>query len=535
MRKTKLLFVVFVTALFLPSFAQQVVGDVTVKNLIIMIPDGTSLPVVSVSRWIQWYRDGKENLHIDPYFCGTVSTFSSNAPIGDSAPTTSCYMTGYPSQTGFVSTYPSADPDNDIYPVDPSRAYQPLATLFEAARLCIHKSLGLVFTCEFPHATPADCAAHSYERSDYARIIPQMIHNGLSVVMGGGSSYLPSEEEHYLMSNGYSLYKNDLSRVRADTSARIWALFAPKAMDYDIDRDTSLQPSLQEMTRIAIGKLSRNPAGFLLMVEGSKIDWAAHANDPVGMVSDFLAFDRACGEAIDFAKRDGQTAVIIVPDHGNSGFSFGCRDCKGYDKLTKHRLFEVFSQFRRTAESLAYKVAGRPDSEVRDIVREYTGIILSPEELEDICSASHPETVITALYTSHTCFGFTTDGHTGEEVFLAAYHPQGFLPVGRQTNIELNQYLSHILALPPLDEVTAKIFAPHLEVFHDCVYKIEPSTEEVGFPTLLVKKGRKTLTVSPFTNVVKLGKKTIRLNSVVVYMDKTATFYLAQDLRNYLD
>ncbi|MDR3137992.1 MAG: alkaline phosphatase [Tannerellaceae bacterium] len=535
MRETKLLFAVFLTAFVLPAFARQEVGDVSVKNLIIMIPDGTSLPVVSASRWVQWYRDSKVDLYIDPYLCGTVSTFSSNAPIGDSAPTTSCYMTGYPSRAGFVSTYPSADSDNDIYPVDTSRSYQPLATLFEAARLCMNKSIGLVFTCEFPHATPADCAAHSYDRSAYQRIAPQMIHNDLSVVMGGGLSYLLPEGEHYLMSNGYSLYKKDLHGVRTDTSARMWALFAPKAMDYDIDRDTSIQPSLQEMTRIAIDKLSRNPNGFLLMVEGSKIDWAAHANDPVGIVSDFLAFDRACGEAIDFAKRDGQTAVVIVPDHGNSGFSVGRRDCKGYDKLTKHQLFETFSQFRLTAEGLAHKIVGRSENEIRDIVREYTGIVLSPEELVAICSTSHPTPVIAGLFTSRTCFGFTTGGHTGEEVFLAAYHPQGYLPLGRRTNVELNQYLSHILALPSLDEVTERIFAPHPEVFPDCTYKIESHMETDDAPVLMVKKGKKTLTISPFTNAVKLGKKIIRLNSVVVYVDKTNTFYLPRNLRNYLD
>ena len=59
-------------------------------------------------------------------------------------------------------------------------------------------------------------------------------------------------------------------------------------MAYDIDRDPSQQPSLEEMTRKAIEKLSQNPNGFFLMVEGSKVDWAAHANDPVGMATDML-------------------------------------------------------------------------------------------------------------------------------------------------------------------------------------------------------------------------------------------------------
>lgn len=87
-----------------------------------MIPDGTSIGVVSAARWYQIYNKlGGNNLAIDPYLCGTVKTFSSNAPIGDSAPTTSCYMTGMPQQTGNVSIYPVADPENDLVPVDPQK------------------------------------------------------------------------------------------------------------------------------------------------------------------------------------------------------------------------------------------------------------------------------------------------------------------------------------------------------------------------------------------------------------------------------
>ncbi|MDR3245408.1 MAG: alkaline phosphatase, partial [Prevotellaceae bacterium] len=74
------------------------------KNVILMIPDGTSWATVSSARWYQRYLEpGKTNLFLDPYLCGSVLTFSSNAPIGDSAPTTSCFMTGVPSRAGFVS------------------------------------------------------------------------------------------------------------------------------------------------------------------------------------------------------------------------------------------------------------------------------------------------------------------------------------------------------------------------------------------------------------------------------------------------
>ena len=382
MKKT-ITFLLLLAIIIMPAKAADVENVKPVKNVILLIPDGTSLATVSMARWLQWYTNpDKPNLNLDPYLCGTVRTHSSNAPIGDSAPTTSCYMTGYPSRTGYVSTYPEHDGDNDIYPTDPERAFQPLTTVLEAAKMTQGKSTGLVFTCEFPHATPADCSAHSYNRGKYEWIAPQMAHNDLNVVIGGGASLLPEESEAYLKGNGYGVFKNDISGMRNYSGNNMWALFGDREMAYDIDRDPSQQPSLEEMTRKAIEKLSQNPNGFFLMVEGSKVDWAAHANDPVGMATDMLAFDRACGAALEFARQNGETAVVIVPDHGNSGISIGRADCKGYDKLSKDHLFHQLSLYKLTAEGFAKKVNSVPNSEVQNVFREYAGFELTPEELD---------------------------------------------------------------------------------------------------------------------------------------------------------
>ena len=82
------------------------------------------------------------------------------------------------------------------------------------------------------------------------------------------------------------------------------------------------------------------------------------------------------------------------------------------------------------------------------------------------------------LLTSRTCFGFTTGGHTGEEVFLAAYHPdRTSLPLGMHTNIELNHYLCALFGMThdTLEELTAGNFAPHTEVFKDFKCEIVPA------------------------------------------------------------
>lgn len=563
MKKTTL-FLLLLAVTFMSAQGAERQEVKPVKNVILMIPDGCSLATVSISRWLQWYNHpDMPKLHIDPYLCGTVRTHSSNAPIGDSAPTTSCYMTGYPSRTGYVSTYPLPDPDNDIYPMDPSRAYQPLITVLEAGKLLQGKAGGLVFTCEFPHATPADCSAHSYKRGKYEWIAPQMAHNDLQVVIGGGVSLLPEESEAYLKANGYSVYKNDLGGMRKDKSDKMWALYADREMAYDIDRNPQEQPSIEEMTRIAIEKLSKNEKGFFLMVEGSKVDWAAHANDPVGMCTDFLAFDRACGAALEFAKKDGNTAVIIAPDHGNSGISLGTRSCPGYDKLTKDQLFHNFSKYKLTAEGFVRKLNSEPASEAQNIFRTYAGFELTKDELHalnncnDYKNSPIPQdkrtaegiekslysgflnSFISKLLTSKTCFGFTTGGHTGEEVFLAAYHPQGTIPLGMHTNIELNDYLCRLFGLDrdKLDELTSAHFARHQDVFKGYTTEIIPAKDEKGFPTLVVKNKKKQLNIKPFTNIVTEGKKAdkeIRLNSVIVYVDENNTFYLPESLAEEL-
>ncbi|MDL2222716.1 alkaline phosphatase [Bacteroidales bacterium OttesenSCG-928-M11] len=545
MKKVSLSFFAILLALF--TFCSAWAQEKNIKNVILMIPDGTSLATVSSARWYQRYNNPEiTNLNIDPYLCGTVLTFSSNAPIGDSAPTTSCFMTGIPSRAGHVSTYPVADSENDIIPLDPSMAYQPLITVLEAARLTQNKATGLVFTCEFPHATPADCAAHSYNRGKYNWIAPQMVHNGLDVVIGGGASLFTTPMKEYLSAEGYQCFLNDMN-FQSYEGEKMWALFNEKDMDYEIDRNPLKEPSIAEMTTKAIELLSKNENGFFLMVEGSKIDWAAHANDAAAIIHDMLAFDQACGVAFDFAKENGETIVVIVPDHGNSGISIGSRKCPGYTTLTKDQLFANISQFKTSIPGLIAKLHDTSPDKMKDVVYDLTGIALSDEEYEEIlkCKDYNKSTVsdeermygssltkvVANILDKNTCFGFTTTGHTGEEVFLAVYDPTPNRLMGHKTNVELNHYLCQSLALETnLQDLTAEYFSKHTTVFEGYNYKIE--TDKNNQPCLTVKHKKNKLEIRPNTNIILKNGKEYKLDTVIIYVDKNDTFYLPQSLRN---
>lgn len=545
MRKISLLFILLISAACL--VAQEVRP---VKNVIVMIPDGTSVGVYSAARWYKFYNKMGDRLFIDPYFTGTVTTHSSNAPIGDSAPTSSTYATGILQKTGNVAIHPEADPGNDIYPVDASRTYQPAATVLEAAKMLKNKAVGLVFTCEFPHATPAGFSAHHYNRGAYKFLAPQMAYQNMDVVFGGGNSILTDDIINHFKENGTRLIQNDRKALLDyDGEGKVWALFGDKALPYSMDRNPDQVPSIAEMTAKALELLSRKEEGFFLMVEGSQVDWAAHANDAVAMITEYLAFDEAVGEVMKFAEKDGNTAVVIMSDHGNSGLTIGSRSCPGYDKLSIEQLFGTVSNYKLSANGLeAILVNCKPD-QIKAEFKKYTGIDITDEELQTLLSSkNYKESDYTKVGTSNnmahnivnimnsrTCFGFTTGGHTGEETLLVSYHPQGDILRGNVRNVEVNAYLQKLLGLDrPLQQLSDEIFARHTDVFTGEKIKVTVDKKDPDFPVLTVKKGKNRLEVKAFSSVAKLNGKPFDMGSVAVYIDKNDTFYLPKALAGKL-
>jgi alkaline phosphatase len=321
-------------------------------------------------------------------------------------------------------------------------------------------------------------------------------------------------------------------------------------MSDELDRDPSRQPSIAEMTAVALSKLSTNPNGFILMVEGSQIDWAAHSNDAAGIITEMLAFDKACGVAFDFARKNGETVVVALPDHGNSGFSIGSSKCPNYGTLTKDELFGPLVRMKISRDALVNKIKNTEPEGVKNLFLESTGISLADGEYkqlmqaEDYKKSTFPDAervkgsklsqTVAKIIDDHHCFGFTTGGHTGEEVFLAVYDPTPNRLTGHHSNIEINHYLRRSLGLEENapETVTKEYFAKHTAVFAGYKYTVK---SEGNLPLLEVQHKKNKLEIPAYSNTVKWNGKDFKLNSVVVYVDKNNTFYLPQSLAGLLE
>ncbi len=545
----KKIFVSWVLVFMFGTIFSQTTGQLSIqptKNIIVFIADGTSISAYSASRLMKKYQKEGNKLNLDPYICGTVNTFSSNAPIGDSAPTSSCYMTGMTGRVGNISIYPLTDGKNDLIPLQRDSAYQPLATLAEAMRIEQKKSVGMVVTCQFPHATPSDVMAHFDNRGNYPVLAQQLAHNQIDVLFGGGTKYVTERIKSHLKSTGTTFIENDREKFDSYRGEKIWALFGKVQTSYELDRDPKKEPSIAEMTEKALKILNKNKNGFFLMVEGSKIDWAAHANDPVGIISEFLAFDKAFGKALEFAKKDKNTTILVVSDHGNSGFSIGRSHLKkSYTKMSLKDLFGDIAKIKRTSYGLAKILLHTDEENYASVFKQYTDIDLTKKELKTLFKkvkgnknvaydkVAYSQTLmhsIIEIYKNRLPFGFTTGGHTGEEVLLSVYNPNNERLMGNVDNSDVHTYLYQISGLEkPMKQITSELFAKHTDILKGFSYKIVED-KKYSFPILVTDIDGKNVEIPAYSSVIFVNKKPIQLSSVVVYMDKNHTFYIPKNI-----
>jgi alkaline phosphatase len=513
----------------------------TVKNIILMIPDGMSVTATTLARWYAGH-----NLAMDEIASGLVRTYSSDAVIADSAPAGSAYATGWKSQTGNVAT------SGAVYSMPgaqaPAENLRPLATILEAARLA-GKSTGIVVTCEFMHATPADFAAHDPSRASYDNLAEQMVYNGLTVILGGGTKYLRTavrkdgeDLKEIAQGRGYS-FVDTTAGLKGFKGGKLFGIFGRKpdstSLSFDFDRDPAREPSLAEMTTKAIELLSKNKKGFFVMVEGSKIDWAAHANDSVGVISDVLAFDAAVKVALDFARRDKHTLVIVAADHGNSGLTIGNSSTNsGYDKLPLSAVLDPLKKARVTGEGLeSYLPADRSDTPaIRAALADNYGIA-DPSDAELAAVARTKgggmNATVGPMMGIRARLGYTTTGHTGEDVVLYDYDPRSTRLSGVVDNTDIAHYMARAIGVD-LDKTTSRLFVEAVKAFGAKGATISEDSSNPENPILVVvsKDGKNTLKIPRNKSIAFLNDRQVDSEGVTVRSDKK--WYVARSLVNLI-
>ncbi|GIP38575.1 alkaline phosphatase [Paenibacillus sp. J31TS4] len=506
-------------------------------NVIMMVMDGTSAGATSLARW---YKG--ENLAMDEIVIGGVRTHSAESAITDSAPAATALATGHKSNDKIIGLLPKIVNTPGVDPVNPEDAYKPVANVLEGAKL-LGKSTGIISTSEIQHATPAGFSSHAAHRSNYQDIAEQQVYQEIDVVLGGGKeSLLPGTTKNsrvdgedltkVLDSKGYEFVetRDELLKTKSN---KIWGSFAPSALAYDFDRKVTNnnEPSLAEMTKKAIDTLSKNEKGFFLFVEGSKVDWAAHANDTIGIISDVLAFDDAVNEALEFAKKDGNTMVIAVSDHGNSGITMGNVNTNSkYPETPVSAYVDPLKKASMTIEG-ALKQLKADRSNMKEVAELYGLDNLTATEIEALRASKSLQADMTKMLANRANIGFTTGGHTGEDVFLYAYGPSR--PYGLVENTDIAKSMAEFLGFD-LNKTTDKLFVNARESYEKKGYETRIDVTDEKNPIFIAEKQNIKIELPVNKNVayVTQNKKTYTktLEGITVY--NTKDFYVSEAALN---
>ena len=524
-----------------------------VKNVIVLIADGCAADQYTLARW---YKGAP--LALDGILVGGVTTFTADSVVADSAPAATAFATGFRSSDNFVSVGPKPGTLRPDLEPPADLQYRPLATVLEGARLQ-GKATGIVVTSRVCHATPAAYTAHVALRDLQEDIMEQIVYQHVDVVLGGGKDYLvpklkndklPKSEQGrrsdgenlvtVLQSRGYSVVE-DRTGLEAVKAGKVFGVFAMGPLAAEIDRPQirPQEPTLAELTTKAIELLSVDSDGFFLMVEGSQVDWACHANDPAHLLSDLAMFDHAVQVALEFAKRDGNTLVLALSDHNTGGMSIGNRATNNsYSQMGIEELIGPLKKMNVSAPEMWRRLCAPRDpsevspdeikpQDVQAIVQECWGVSLSLNEARQLLQVAgqdpdNPHDAFGAIVCpKSTNLGFNTHGHTGGDVPLFAYGPGR--PVGLFDGPEIGKVTARALGLD-LERLSARLFVDLERAIGDARVSVEAG--ESGNRVVRIERSNQTAELPVNKNLLVFAGRSIELEGLVVYIPDTKKVYV---------
>jgi alkaline phosphatase len=441
------------TLWFQKSFAPSSAGKA--KNIIFLVSDGMSMGTLSMANLLKNRIDSKNCHWIDAYQNlgakrALMNTASLSSAVTDSAAASSAWGGGVRVPNGKLNVGPNGE------------EYLPILQKFKNSG----KSVGCVTTVPVTHATPAGFCINSDSRGSQSEIAEKYLSLEFDCFLGGGDKYFnpltrKDERDVYkeFSKKGYQVVKTRNELKKAKNSKPILGVFAEDALPYSLDRsnDDLLKtniPSLAEMTEKALQLLSKNQNGFVLQIEGGKVDWAAHANDTPALLYDQLEFDDAVKIALDYSQKDQDTLVIVTTDHGNSnpGLFYGKDADRNFDKILKMKHTHDWVLNKLEPNDPAGKAIGLieyangiqiPQEEAKNILSYYTDLskeaIYNPYKL--------PYQYFAEIMSIHTSVSWASQDHSADLVELAMVGPGSENLPPYVLNTDLHHFMLHVTGL----------------------------------------------------------------------------------------
>lgn len=293
----------FILSLGIESCAKKEVEEPPkAVNVIYMIGDGMALPQVFATV----LATGQDLAFQEFPYIGVVDTRSASNDITDSA-------------AGGTALACDKKTKNSMVGMDADSI--PMETILEVLS-DQGKSTGVVVTSYVTHATPASFVAKVPKRSMYEDIAVQMAESEkLNVMIGGGMKHFNERMDSV----------NLVQRMETELGWKVYDTLADidvNCMKYAVIANRKHMPKmpergnfLPEAVKTVLQTLSQDEDGFFLMVEGSQIDFACHANDSATMVEETVDFSNAIRVALDFAREHGNTLVLVTADHETGGLT----------------------------------------------------------------------------------------------------------------------------------------------------------------------------------------------------------------------
>ena len=300
--------ILWLLALMALTHASVAQNSAKPKRVVFLIGDGMGLTQIS-SAMSQYYG---QNAFMRFPFIGLSKTSSAKQYITDSGAGATAFSIG-------KKTY------NNAIGVDADTVTQP--TLFELAK---NKNLatGVVATVSIQHATPASFYAHVKHRKMYDSISAFLLSGNCDIAIGGGANFIYNRADKRnladdLKAKGFGVF-NDSILVDVNASKYIYTLAKDEMKPMLKGRGDFLKHASNQ----AIKNLSKNKNGYLLMVEGSQIDWGGHENDYQYMKTELWDFNETINAILDMAAKDKDMLVIVTADHETGGLTLNESDDK---------------------------------------------------------------------------------------------------------------------------------------------------------------------------------------------------------------